>query len=158
MVWLTKKVWLYNSFMNPTFQKKIQQLPTKPGIYRFLNLDQKILYVGKAKNLKKRVSQYFRKNISDIKTNALMQSAVDFHFTITENEVQALLLESNLIKEHHPKYNILLRDDKSYPYLFLSTDEDFPRLDFHRGEKRKKGRYFGPYPNAGSVRDNLAII
>lgn len=136
----------------------LSSLPSKPGVYRFLDEHQKIIYVGKAKNLKKRVSQYFRKNIIDRKTIALMQKAVDFEITITENENQALLLESNLIKEFHPKYNILLRDDKSYPYLFLSTQHDFPRLDFHRGAKKEKGRYFGPYPNAGSVRENLAPI
>jgi excinuclease ABC subunit C len=134
------------------------QLPTKPGVYRFLDKHKKIIYVGKAKNLKKRVSQYFKKNITDRKTIALMQNAVDFEITITESENQALLLESNLIKEFHPKYNILLRDDKSYPYLFLSTQHEFPRLDFHRGAKKEKGRYFGPYPNAGSVRDNLSLI
>lgn len=145
--------------------EKLSQLPAKPGVYRFLNAAQKIIYVGKAKDLKKRVSQYFRKNISDKKTNALMEQAVDFEITITENENQALLLESNLIKAHHPKYNILLRDDKAYPYLFLSTQDDFPRLDYYRGNLSRssaavnhKGRYFGPYPNAGSVRENLALI
>src|SRR3989338_9747218 len=139
-------------------KNKLSLLPSKPGVYRFLDEHQKIIYVGKAKDLKKRVSQYFRKNLTDRKTIALMQKAVDFEITITENENQALLLESNLIKEFRPKYNILLRDDKSYPYLFLSTQHDFPRLDFHRGAKKEKGRYFGPYPNAGSVRDNLALI
>src|SRR3990167_10390422 len=136
----------------------LSSLPSKPGVYRFLDEHQKIIYVGKAKDLKKRVSQYFRKNITDRKTIALMQKAVNFEITITENENQALLLESNLIKEFRPKYNIVLRDDKSYPYLFLSTHHDFPRLDFHRGAKKEKGRYFGPYPSAGSVRENLAFL
>ena len=139
-------------------KQKCAQLPSKPGVYRFLDAQHKIIYVGKAKDLKKRVSQYFRKNITDRKTMALMEKAVDFEITVTDSENQALLLESNLIKEFHPKYNVLLRDDKSYPYLFLSTQHDFPRLDYHRGTKREKGRYFGPYPNAGSVRDNLAFI
>lgn len=139
-------------------KQHIPSLPSKPGVYRFLDAERKILYVGKAKDLKKRVSHYFRKNLADRKTIALMEKAVDVEITITENENQALLLESNLIKEFHPKYNILLRDDKSYPYLFLSTHHDFPRLDFHRGTKKEKGRYFGPYPNAGSVRENLALI
>ena len=137
---------------------KHQQLPSKPGVYRFLDAQHKIIYVGKAKNLKKRVSHYFQKNITDRKTLALMEKAVDFEITVTENENQALLLELNLIKEFLPKYNVLLRDDKSYPYLFLSTHHAFPRLDYHRGTKREKGRYFGPYPNAGSVRENLAFI
>lgn len=138
---------------------KLKELPAKPGVYRFFNNEKKIIYVGKAKELKKRVSQYFRKNITDQKTAALMSHVIDFEITITDNENQALLLECNLIKEHHPKYNILLRDDKSYPYLFLSTHDDFPRLDYCRQQtKSRQGRYFGPYPNAGSVRDNLALI
>ncbi|MCX7125057.1 MAG: excinuclease ABC subunit UvrC [Gammaproteobacteria bacterium] len=137
--------------------EKLQQLPSKPGVYRFLNAQKKIIYVGKAKDLKKRVSQYFQKNILDRKTKALIENVADFEITITDNENQALLLESNLIKQHHPRYNVLLRDDKSYPYLFLS-EHHFPRLDYHRGPKKEKGHYFGPYPNAGSVRENLAFI
>ncbi|OGT33543.1 MAG: excinuclease ABC subunit C [Gammaproteobacteria bacterium RIFCSPHIGHO2_02_FULL_39_13] len=133
-------------------------LPSQPGVYRFLDSQHTVLYVGKARDLKKRVSQYFQKNLTDKKTIALMQKVCDIEITITENENQALLLESNLIKEYHPKYNIVLRDDKAYPYLFLSIHQDFPRLDYHRGTKKEKGRYFGPYPNAGSVRSNLALI
>jgi len=142
-------------------QPKISQLPSKPGVYRFLDAQHKILYVGKAKDLKKRVSNYFRKNLHDKKTIALMEKAASFEITITENENQALLLESNLIKQHRPKYNILLRDDKSYPYICLSKHE-FPRLDYCRKVQRpavREGlRYFGPYPNAGSVRENLSFI
>lgn len=142
--------------MNAILEKK--SLPSKPGVYYFLDAQKNIVYVGKARDLKKRVSQYFQKKTHDAKTEKLMQTAMDVEFTITENENQALLLESNLIKEHHPKYNVLLRDDKSYPYLFLSTHDVFPRLDCHRGEKKQKGLYFGPYPNAGSVRENLSLI
>lgn len=142
-------------------QCKHRQLPQKPGIYRFLDSQNKILYVGKAKDLKKRVSNYFQKNLTDKKTIALMEKVTDFEITITENENQALLLESNLIKKHRPKYNILLRDDKSYPYICLSKHE-FPRLDYCRKVQRplvsEGGRYFGPYPNAGSVRENLSFI
>ncbi|MDP1574918.1 MAG: excinuclease ABC subunit UvrC [Coxiellaceae bacterium] len=136
---------------------QLQNLPNKPGVYRFFDNHQKIIYVGKAKDLKKRVSQYFQKKTQDKKTAALVEKIADIQITITENENQALLLELNLIKAHRPKYNILLRDDKSYPFLFLS-EEAFPRLDYHRGARKEKGRYFGPYPNAGSVRDNLALI
>ncbi|MCX7120561.1 MAG: excinuclease ABC subunit UvrC [Gammaproteobacteria bacterium] len=136
---------------------KPKHLPSAPGVYQFLDVSHKILYVGKAKNLKKRVSQYFQKNISHKKTAALMAKAVEVEITITDNENQALLLEANLIKQHRPKYNVLLRDDKAYPYLFISKHQ-FPRLDYHRGPKKEKGHYFGPYPNAGSVRDNLALI
>ena len=133
-------------------------LPHKPGVYRFLDKYQKILYVGKATDLKKRVSQYYRKNITDQKTLALMSHVVRVEYTVTENENQALLLECALIKAHRPKYNILMRDDKSYPYLFLSQ-HNFPMLGYRRGKKKKeKGKYFGPYPTAGSVRDNLALL
>lgn len=141
-----------------------KQLPEKPGVYRFLDENRRIIYVGKARHLKKRVMQYFRANITDKKTIALMSHVRDVEFTVTENENQALLLECNLIKAHRPKYNILLRDDKSYPYLILS-EHDFPRLDYFRGNPHKMrsgekahARYFGPYPNAGSVRENLAFI
>ncbi len=139
--------------------KTIQtQFPNQPGVYQMLNRAGKIIYVGKARNLKNRVSSYFRSHLMDRKTQALMSKVVDIQFTITNSENEALLLEANLIKQYHPRYNVLLRDDKSYPYLYFSTHQDFPRLDFHRGAKRGKGRYFGPFPNAGSVRDNLALI
>ncbi|PIZ03942.1 MAG: excinuclease ABC subunit C [Gammaproteobacteria bacterium CG_4_10_14_0_8_um_filter_38_16] len=137
---------------------KLKQLPNKPGVYQFLDEHKKILYVGKARNLKKRLAHYFRRKGADQKTNALMEKAADFLITITDNENQALLLECNLIKKHRPKYNILLRDDKSYPYLYLATQHPFPRLDYFRGTQKENGRYFGPYPNAGSVRENLAFL
>lgn len=138
--------------------KIIQDLPTKPGVYQMLNADGKIIYVGKARNLKRRVSSYFRPRPNDIKTAVMMAQVVNIQVTITASENAALLLESNLIKEHRPRYNILYRDDKSYPYLFLSVGDDFPRLDFHRGAKRLTGRYFGPFPSASAVRENLALI
>lgn len=122
-----------------------------------LDSAQHILYVGKARNLKKRLSNYFRKSL-DSKTHALMGQVADIQITITSSNNEALLLESNLIKKYRPKYNVLLRDDKSYPYLYLSTQQEFPRLDFYRGNKSQPGRYFGPYPSAGAVRDNLALI
>src|SRR3990167_8434500 len=117
----------------------------------------KILYVGKARHLKKRITSYFHRKL-DTKTQSLMSQVVEIHTTITNSENEALLLEANLIKEFRPRYNVLLRDDKSYPYLYLSTHQKFPRLDFYRGTKKGSGRYFGPYPNAGSVRENLALI
>ena len=137
---------------------KLKTLSNQPGVYRMLNAKGTVIYVGKAKNLKKRVSSYFRSNLGNKKTEVMMEQVVDFEVTITGSDNEALLLESNLIKQLRPRYNVLLRDDKSYPFLFLSTAQDFPRLDFHRGTKRQSGRYFGPYPNAGSVRENLAII
>ncbi len=123
-----------------------------------LNAAGKVLYVGKAKDLKKRVTSYFRSKLDSPKTAALMCQVEDFEVTITGSDNEALLLEANLIKEYKPRYNVLFRDDKSYPYLYLSTQHAFPRLDYHRGIKSKPGRYFGPYPNAGAVRENLAMI
>ncbi len=117
----------------------------------------KLLYVGKAKNLKKRLASYFRRTGLAPKTAALVARIVQVETTITANETEALLLEQTLIKEWRPPYNILLRDDKSYPYVHLS-DGDFPRLSIHRGAKKKKGRYFGPYPSAGAIRESLNLL
>lgn len=113
--------------------------------------------MGKAKNLKKRLASYFRKTGLAPKTAALVARIAQVETTITANETEALLLEQNLIKEWRPPYNILLRDDKSYPYVFLS-DGEFPRLGIHRGAKKAKGRYFGPYPSAGAIRESLSLL
>lgn len=139
-------------------KKFLTTLSTKPGVYRMFNEKGQMLYVGKARNLKKRLSSYFRKNLDSAKTTSLMKQVTSIEVTITASENEALLLESNIIKENRPRYNVLMRDDKSYPYLFLSTQDQYPRLDYHRGAKRRAGRYFGPYPNSGSVRENLALI
>tara|TARA_Y100001951_G_scaffold105311_1_gene121757 strand:+ start:485 stop:2242 length:1758 start_codon:yes stop_codon:yes gene_type:complete len=117
----------------------------------------RLLYVGKAKNLKKRLASYFRKTGQAPKTAALVARIAQIETTITANETEALLLEQTLIKEWRPPYNILLRDDKSYPYVFLS-DGDFPRLGIHRGAKKAKGRYFGPYPSALAIRESLSLL
>ncbi|MBT3197694.1 MAG: excinuclease ABC subunit UvrC, partial [Gammaproteobacteria bacterium] len=114
--------------------------------------------IGKARNLKKRVSSYFRRSGLAPKTQALMSHVASIEVTTTHTENEALILESNLIKRHHPRYNILLRDDKSYPYLYLSTHTRYPRLGLHRGARRGKGRYFGPYPSAGAVRESLKLM
>ena len=118
----------------------------------------KLLYVGKAKNLKSRVSSYFRASGLAAKTMALVARINNIEVTVTSTEVDALLLEHNLIKQQQPPYNILLRDDKSYPYIFLSSDDQYPRLSLHRGAKRKKGKYFGPYPSAAAVRESLHLM
>ncbi len=143
-----------SSFNIPSFLKSLTQ---HPGVYRMLGDGDALLYVGKAKNLKKRVSSYFRKNVDSPKTKALVEKIRKIEVTVTLSETEALLLEHTLIKKHKPPYNILLRDDKSYPYIYLSMGE-FPRLSYHRGAKKAKGRYFGPYPSAGAVRESMALL
>ena len=144
----------------PAFDARafLRHLTSKPGVYRMLDSAGAVLYVGKAGNLKKRVSSYFRSSGLAPKTQALMQQVCNVEVTVTNTEGEALLLENHLIKELRPRYNVLLRDDKSYPYIFLSAGEDFPRLAFHRGPKRAPGRYFGPYPSASAVRESLSLL
>ncbi len=136
----------------------LKNLTTRPGVYRMYDDAGDILYVGKAKNLKNRVSSYFRQTALEIKTMALVARIADVEYTITSSETEALLLEQSLIKELKPPYNIDFRDDKSYPYIFLSSEDKYPRLAFHRGAQKKAGRYFGPFPSAYSVRDSLNIL
>ena len=144
-----------NSFDSSEFLKT---LTSRPGIYRMLDSERTVLYVGKAGNLKKRVASYFRKTGLNVKTRALVEQIADIEVTVTHTEAEALLLESNLIKQLRPRYNVLLRDDKSYPYIYLSSEQEFPRVCLHRGARRRKGRFFGPYPNAGSVRESLHLL
>lgn len=136
----------------------IKRLPSRPGVYRMFDEEEAILYVGKAKNLKNRVSSYFRSNALDSKTMALVSRIQKVETTVTGSETEALLLEQSLIKEYKPPYNIVFRDDKSYPYILLTIGDKYPRLAFHRGAQKKKGRYFGPFPSAYSVRDSLNIL
>ena len=136
----------------------LARLTRRPGIYQMFNSAGEILYIGKAKNLKNRVGSYFRSSGLNIKTQALVGRIADIQVTITNSETEALLLEQNLIKQYRPPYNILLRDDKSYPYIFVSEGQTYPAVRFHRGAKRQKGRYFGPFPSSGAVRDSLALL
>lgn len=136
----------------------LKNLTTRPGVYRMLDEAGKTLYVGKAGNLKNRVSSYFRTRALDSKTMALVNRISNVETTVTSSETEALLLEQSLIKELAPPYNILLRDDKSYPYIYLSSEDTYPRLAFHRGAQNKKGKYFGPFPSAHSVRDSLNVL
>ncbi|MBK8185828.1 MAG: excinuclease ABC subunit UvrC [Cellvibrio sp.] len=130
----------------------------QPGVYQMFAGNGDILYVGKAKNLKKRLSSYFRATGLTAKTMALVSRIARIEVTITSSETEALILEHNLIKSNRPPYNILLRDDKSYPYIFISSGEDYPRIAFHRGAKKKSGDYYGPYPNVMAVRESLAFL
>lgn len=136
----------------------LKYLTERPGVYRMLNAQGEILYVGKAKNLKRRVSSYFKKQHSDIKTAAMVAQVAKIEVTVTDTESEALILENTLIKRYKPRYNILFRDDKSYPYLYVSTGKLFPALSYHRGAKRRPGRYFGPFPNAAAVHQTLDAL
>jgi excinuclease ABC subunit C len=133
----------------------VESLPGRPGVYRMLDADGQILYVGKARNLKSRVTSYFQPGNVQPKVQALIAKTANMEVTITNSETEALLLEYNLIKKHRPRFNVVLRDDKSFPYLHLETNHEFPRLNFYRGSRKEPGKYFGPYPSAGAVRDTL---
>ncbi|QIZ76336.1 excinuclease ABC subunit UvrC [Ferrimonas lipolytica] len=136
----------------------LRSVTSEAGVYRMYDTPQgTVLYVGKAKDLKKRLSSYFRSNIPSVKTRALVAQIGHIEVTVTHTETDALILEHDYIKQYMPRYNVLLRDDKSYPYILLS-DHRHPRLAFHRGPKRAKGSYFGPYPNGGAVRESLHLM
>ena len=135
----------------------LKHLTPQPGVYRMLDKTGDVLYVGKAKNLKKRVASYFNRSNTSLRIQSMIGLVCDVEVTVTNTEAEALLLENNLIKQYRPKYNILLRDDKSYPYIFLSKHE-FPNLSFYRGSKKKKGEYFGPYASVGAVRETLNLL
>lgn len=132
----------------------LKNLTSQPGVYRMYNSQDEVIYVGKAKNLKKRVSSYFRTNVDNAKTRSLVSQIHQMDVTVVNSETEAFLLENNFIKKYKPRYNVVMRDDKSYPFIFLS-DHQHPRLSFHRGPQKKKGEYFGPYPSAWSVRESL---
>lgn len=135
----------------------LQQIPVEPGVYRMLDAAGQVLYVGKAKNLKRRVSSYFGRALNR-RLQVMVAQIADIQVTVTRTEGEALLLESDLIKTHRPRFNVLLRDDKSYPFIRLSTEDRFPRLSFYRGPRNDKGRYFGPYPSAWAVRETLQLL
>lgn len=145
--------------MNDRFdaQAFLKTVTSQPGVYRMYDLTGTVIYVGKAKDLRKRLASYFRTQVSSRKTETLVKNIAQIDVTVTHTETEALLLEHNYIKLYQPRYNVLLRDDKSYPLIFLSADSH-PRLTVHRGAKHAKGEYFGPFPNSYAVRETLALL
>lgn len=135
----------------------VRSIPHKSGVYRMLDGAGKVLYVGKAKDLKNRVASYFRSKGLSSKTKVLMRKTRDVHVTVSNSETEALLLEQSFIKTDNPPYNVILRDGKSYPFIYISSHK-YPRIRLHRGSKREKGSYFGPFPSAGAVRESITIL
>jgi excinuclease ABC subunit C len=139
----------YKDFLNNTSEKS--------GVYQMLDKNKKIIYIGKAKNIKKRLGSYFKKNITNKKTLNLVSNICNIEIIITNNETEALILEANLVRKYLPKYNVLLKDDKTYPYIFISKHKH-PRIAYHRGVQVKEGEYFGPYPNQIAVKNTIGTI
>jgi excinuclease ABC subunit C len=136
----------------------LANLTQRPGVYRMLDAKGEVIYVGKARNLKNRVGSYFRASGLASKTMAMVEKIVAIEVTVTSSDTEALLLEQSLIKENRPNYNIQLRDDKSYPYILLTDADSYPRLGFYRGSRKRKGRFFGPYPSAHATRETLQVL
>ncbi len=130
----------------------------RPGVYRMIGANGEVLYVGKARNLKNRLTSYFVGKAQAAKTMAMVSQIENVEVTVTGSETEALLLEYNLIKRHRPRFNVTLRDDKSFPYLYISTHQEYPRISFYRGSRKLPGRFFGPYPNARATRETLLLL
>ena len=147
--------------MEKTFdiKEELKKLPDAPGVYIMQDKDDVIIYIGKAKSLTKRVHQYFQASHNEgIKKKQMVEHIDHFEYIVTDSELEALVLECNLIKEHTPKYNTMLRDDKTYPYIKVTLGEDYPRVLFSRQMKKDKSRYFGPYTSASAVKSSIDLI
>jgi excinuclease ABC subunit C len=143
--------------MNPKLETNLKNLPTSPGVYQFLNKNGKVIYVGKAKNLKNRVRSYFQENPGSAKTVALVNKIEDFQLVVTDSELEALILENNLIKQLKPRYNVNLKDDKSFPFIKV-TNELFPRIYPTRSVYNDGSKYFGPYTDVRSMKASIGMI
>ena len=140
-------------------EEELKKLPDQPGVYIMHDSRDAIIYIGKAVSLRKRVHQYFQPSHDEgIKKAQMVKQIARFEYIVTDSELEALVLECNLIKEHRPKYNTMLRDDKTYPYIRVTLGEDFPRVLFSRQQKKDKSRYFGPYTGAGAVKDTIELV
>ena len=140
-------------------EEELKKLPDQPGVYIMHDSRDAIIYIGKAVSLRKRVHQYFQPSHDEgIKKAQMVKQIARFEYIVTDSELEALVLECNLIKEHRPKYNTMLRDDKTYPYIRVTLGEDFPRVLFSRQQKKDKSRYFGPYTSAGAVKDTIELV
>ena len=140
-------------------QEELKKLPAKPGVYIMHDEKDAIIYVGKAVSLKNRVRQYFQSSRNKgPKIEQMVTRIQRFEYIVTDSELEALVLECNLIKEHRPKYNTMLKDDKTYPYIKVTVGEEFPRILFSRTMKKDKSRYFGPYTSAGAVKDTIELL
>ena len=142
------------------FQEELKKLPETPGVYLMYDSHDDVIYVGKAVKLKRRVSSYFRKDVKKRgpKIESMVQKISRFEYILTDSELEALILECNLIKEYRPKYNTMLMDDKSYPYVQVTINEDYPRILFARRMKKDKSKYFGPFTSSGAVKDTIDLL
>ena len=145
---------------NKRLEAQLKALPAKPGVYIFRGADGRVLYIGKAKSLRPRVRSYFQKGSHDGRTQiaGLAERVADIEVIVTRNEVEALHVEQNLVKRHRPPYNIRLRDDKSFPYIAVTVEDEYPRVMFTRERHRRGVVYFGPYANAKKVRETLDVL